>query len=463
MTRTKCRQLLEDLGMAPNKALGQNYLCDENLARAIVAELEVQPGETIIEAGPGLGALTEQILRAGPGQIVLIEKDRKAAGYLQDHYAGDSRVTVHHGDALRFDVRQLFAHGSVAFISNLPYNVGGAILQEFARWPSPCRRMVVTMQLEVARRLTAQPGDDDFGVLTLLLGLRWKAQIVRKLPADVFFPAPKVASAVVRLDPWSPGELPFCYDHVFRELVDRGFGQRRKQLRKNLAAFLVSTGIDWLQASATLGIDPAARAEDLSLAQWIELARIVSPPLGDECGAGQHAESEFFDVVDERNRVIEPLPRGEVHARKLRHRAAHIFIFNRAGELFLQKRSLLKDKAPGKWDSSAAGHVDSGESYEDCAPRELREELDIATPLTWHASILACEETGQEFVALFHGEHEGPFRWPPAEIETGRFFPVEVIGEWISQRPQDFARGFILCFQVWRGSICAKVPSRPAP
>ena len=129
------------------------------------------------------------------------------------------------------------------------------------------------------------------------------------------------------------------------------------------------------------------------------------------------------------------------------HRAMHLFAYNKRGDLFLQKRSILKDACPGLWDSSAAGHLDVGESYADCAVRELEEELGVAAEVEKVAEIAASEMTGWEFVELFKCEHGGPFTFPCSEIEGGLFFPQDLIAGWVTARPQDFAPGFLEC---WR-------------
>ena len=148
-------------------------------------------------------------------------------------------------------------------------------------------------------------------------------------------------------------------------------------------------------------------------------------------------------MVDERNRVIRQASRHEVHTRKLRHRAVHILSFNRAGELFLQKRSRWKDVHPGVWDSSAAGHLNAGDDYAETALREVREELGVDVPAVASvAHIEAGPMTGWEFVEVFRAEHEGPFRLPPAEIETGGFFPLHMIREWVRAAPRISRPGF---------------------
>ena len=165
----------------------------------------------------------------------------------------------------------------------------------------------------------------------------------------------------------------------------------------------------------------------------------------------QDVHGETFDVVDEEDRPVRQASRHDVHRNHWRHRAVHIFVFNRAGELFLQKRSRWKDAHPSRWDSSAAGHVNAGQDYEETALREVQEEMGIAVEqVALLARIEAGPMTGWEFVRLYRAEHEGPFQLPPAEIETGGFFPVNVIEEWTTRRPEDFATGFIECFRRWR-------------
>lgn len=158
---------------------------------------------------------------------------------------------------------------------------------------------------------------------------------------------------------------------------------------------------------------------------------------------------EIFDVVNERDEVIGRELRGEVHRRGLRHRAVHILIFNKAGSVFLQKRSMKKDLHPGVWDSSASGHLDCGEDYDACAARELREEIGLdVTPCPQRLfKIDACDETGQEFVWIYRGEAEGPFTLHPDEIERGDWFTVEHVNRWVEERPEDFAPAFVL---IWK-------------
>ncbi|HJT45360.1 MAG TPA: NUDIX domain-containing protein, partial [Chthoniobacterales bacterium] len=142
--------------------------------------------------------------------------------------------------------------------------------------------------------------------------------------------------------------------------------------------------------------------------------------------------------------------RSQVHANNLLHRAVHILIFNPSGEVFLQLRSRTKDRHPLKWDSSAAGHVNAGESYEKAADRELFEELGIRTPLQQVAKLAASDKTDQEFIRVYQGRYDSSMNLNSCEIESGNYFSPQLVDRWIKARPNEFAPGFVECWRVWR-------------
>ncbi len=162
---------------------------------------------------------------------------------------------------------------------------------------------------------------------------------------------------------------------------------------------------------------------------------------------------ELLDVVNERDEVTGRQSRRRVHQQGLRHRAVHVLVFNASGHLFLQKRSATKDTFPGAWDSSASGHVDAGESYEACALREIREELGVTldAPLAALFKLAACPDTGHEFVWVYRGQSEGPFRLPPEEIECGDWFSPVRVTRWLADKPSEFAPAFRLIWDRLRG------------
>ena len=166
-------------------------------------------------------------------------------------------------------------------------------------------------------------------------------------------------------------------------------------------------------------------------------------------GFSAQRADEVFDLVDEHDQVVGRATRREVHARGLRHRAVHVLVFNAAGQVFLQKRSMAKDTAPGAWDSSSSGHLDSGEDYDTCAVRELQEEIGlvVARPPERWLRLEACPDTGNEFVWVYRTASEGPFALHPAEIERGEWFAPAEVTRKIEEHPEEFARSFRL---IWR-------------
>lgn len=162
---------------------------------------------------------------------------------------------------------------------------------------------------------------------------------------------------------------------------------------------------------------------------------------------------ETFDVVDFRDEVVRQETRSDVHRLGLLHRAIHVFVFNSAGQLYLQRRSMLKDSAPGKWVSSCSGHVDAGETYDAAAVRELSEEIGlrgVELELLFKAD--PCEQTGREFVQVYRGESDGPFTLDPSEISEGKWVNMDELADWLEQSPRDFAWSFV---HLW-GLYCSR-------
>lgn len=164
---------------------------------------------------------------------------------------------------------------------------------------------------------------------------------------------------------------------------------------------------------------------------------------------------EMFDVVNEQDEVVGSRPRSEVHRLGLLHRAVHVLVFNRRGEIFLQKRSMKKDRQPGLWDSSASGHLDSGEDYDACAVREAREEIGLTlNPAPQRLFKLpASAGTDQEHVWVYRAQSEGPFTLAPEEIERGAWFTADEVSRWLWARPEEFAGAFRV---IWEKVVGGK-------
>lgn len=445
MNLSELQSLLHHYDLTPSRRLGQSFLVDSDISQWIAAQLRVEPEDCVVEVGPGFGALTEHI--AGRcRRLILIEKDGRLAEYLAGKF-GPAGVEVVHADATGYDVRPLFREGSVKFIGNLPYSCGNEILRRFLDAPSPVREAVIMVQKEVADRFAAGPRSKDFGVLSLMLQERWEATHLKTIGPAPFHPRPAVDSSIVRFDRRPVDALPLHSPEVFAATVKQGFSQRRKQLPNNLAVDKDRAG----EVLEMMGLKSSARAEELSLAEWVVLSNHLDPH---PCSALPPSANELLDVVNENDEVIAQHTRREIHEKKLLHRAVHVFLQNKQGEIYLQLRSLLKDTHGGKWDSSASGHVDPGESYLECAERELWEEVWVKPKgdIVRIARLEASDATDQEFIEVFLAEPKGKIRVHGREVDSGRYFSVDQIAAWIEARPQDFATGFITCFQAWRAS-----------
>lgn len=442
VTGTDIRKALDEAGVRPSRQLGQNFLCDPQVAQWIVDQLEAVPEDAVVEVGPGTGALSE-LLVGRVRRLILIEFDSRLAEWLKQRFKDEESVVVHHADAAKFDPRVLWKERPLKFLGNLPYSAGGAIMKNFLSRPNPFERAVIMLQKEVVTRLGAGPGTKDYGVLSLRVQSGWKVLPLKTIAPEAFIPRPQVDSSVALLEPLGD-ELPVFDYRCFDELIRRGFSQRRKQLRKHMP-----DQPSWEQVAAQLGVPVTVRAEELQLEQWVEVARIYDGhPLKNVPQKGE----ELFDVVDEADQVVATATRAEVHKDGLLHRAVHLFVINRRGELLLQKRSRLKDAHPGVWDSSVAGHLDAGEGYLEAAQREMGEEMGIEmAELEEVAKISPSEATGWEHVRLYMLRWDGRPRFPYSEVESVLWLSPDEIDAWLERRPDDFASGFIECWKMARG------------
>ncbi|MBR3926670.1 MAG: ribosomal RNA small subunit methyltransferase A [Akkermansia sp.] len=442
MNSKQIHQVLDTFNVTPSKSLGQNFLTDENIARWIVSQLDIQPEDCVVEVGPGTGALTEHMAPLCR-KLILVEFDARLAAYQRERWAESPHVEVHHADGASWDPRRLFAERPVKFMGNLPYSAGGAILANFLTSPCACERAVVMLQKEFIDRILAVPGDDAYGLLSLRIQMDWVPKALKTVPPEAFSPRPKIDSTVMLLTPRNPLELPPFNHRLMDELMRRCFAQRRKQMHKQLP-----DTPSWPEVAAAVGIPVTARPEELGLSQWATLTNHYdSHPLATIA----QKDDELFDVVDEQDNVLRQASRREVHGNNLMHRAVHILVFNKKHNCLLQKRSMFKDRHPGVWDSSAAGHLDAGEDYITAAHRELKEELGIENArLVEVGSLPPSEQTGYEHVRIFAAMQDGRISFPAAEIEGVLPFPAKLIDAWLANRPEDFASSFALCWQKVR-------------
>ena len=276
MTISEMRRILAAGDIQLTKSLGQNFLHDGNQLRRIVDAAELTVSDRVLEIGPGLGPLTETLLPQA-GEVLAIEKDRRLIVFLQERFAEHKNLTLLHDDALDLLQRESREWSAWKLVANLPYSVASPILVEFAQAPGAPLRLVVTLQLEVAQRLVAKAGDDEYGILTLLVQLRYEPHGLFKIPADCFYPVPKVDSACVTLLRRPQPLLPPDQAINFKRLVKMAFAQRRKMMLKLLKAGWPPAQLT--AAFAELGLSEQIRAERVSLEQFVRLTELLGAPV----------------------------------------------------------------------------------------------------------------------------------------------------------------------------------------
>jgi 16S rRNA (adenine1518-N6/adenine1519-N6)-dimethyltransferase len=267
------RRLLDTYGLAPSRARGQNFVVDPNTVRRIARLAGVGPGDRVVEIGAGLGSLTLALAETG-ASVTAIEVDSGLVPALRS-VVEPVGVMVVEGDALRLDWGSLLGGDGWILVANLPYNVATPLVADLLDGVPAIGRMLVMVQREVAERLAAGPGDDAYGAVSVKVAYWATAKVVGRVPATVFHPVPNVESALVRIDRRpAPAVGPDVDPEWLFRLVRAGFGQRRKMLRRSLAALVPA------EAFVAAGIRPEARAEELGVEAWGRLAACTSsgPP-----------------------------------------------------------------------------------------------------------------------------------------------------------------------------------------
>jgi 16S rRNA (adenine1518-N6/adenine1519-N6)-dimethyltransferase len=252
------------------KSLGQHFLTDKRILNRIADALHLQGGETVVEIGPGRGALTD-ILAERAGRLIAVEVDRALAALLRERYARRGNVLIAEADVLEVSLGELAA-GPYVLVGNVPYYITTPILFH-ALQPPRAERAVYLVQREVAERLSARPGTKEYGALTVNVAAVARADTLFNVPAGAFSPPPKVESAVVRITPLATPLVAPAEERPLRLLVQGAFGMRRKQMRRVIRTL---RSLDAEAADAVLlaaGIDPEARPETLSAEQFVKLLR----------------------------------------------------------------------------------------------------------------------------------------------------------------------------------------------
>ncbi len=271
------RRLLKEFDIQPKKSLGQNFLTDQRTLRRIVEAAELGPEDIVLEIGPGLGTLT-RLLAAEAERVVAVELDQRLVEVLKQTATAKAdlpNVEIVHGDILELNPVDLLERQMTSLqykvVANLPYYITSAILRHLLTARVRPELMVVTVQLEVARRIIAQPG--DMSLLAVSVQFYGRPRVVTRIKAGAFYPSPQVDSAVIRIDLDGYPVVEVDDADSFFQVVRAGFGQRRKQLRNALAAQLALPANEVAQALGRAGVNPKRRAQTLSLEEWVRVWR----------------------------------------------------------------------------------------------------------------------------------------------------------------------------------------------
>lgn len=270
------RVLLAKHGVSPKKSWGQSFLVSESAVRKIAAIAVDEPGRCVIEIGAGLGTLTALLLDAG-ARVIAVEREREMCSVLRAELGGNPSFDLAEADAATFDYDAALGAGGGVVVGNLPYQITGRLLKRVTRIGPSLMRAVLMIQEEVADRVAAGPGERDRGALSVGIQARCHVEIVRRLPPTAFYPRPRVRSAVLSLTPRSD----WCFadagaEERFDRLVGAAFTARRKTLRNSLAAGGVGPMERVERHLDRAGIDPATRAERLSVADFVALAPLLA-------------------------------------------------------------------------------------------------------------------------------------------------------------------------------------------
>jgi len=266
----KVRGQLRGAGLKARRSLGQNFLVNESVRDSIIEAAGLSAGDTVIEVGPGLGILTEKLASLA-GRVIAVELDNSLAERLTKRLSGLGNIRIINADILSLDLSSLIKSGTYKVVANIPYYITSPILRFFMQARLRPSLMVIMMQEEVARDITAGPG--AMGFLAVSMRLFSVPEMVCRVPADCFYPAPKIDSAVVRFDMLPQPAVEVGDVEAFLELVHAGFGAPRKQLHNSLAIGLSYEPADAEKILARAGIDSRRRPGTLTLDEWAALYR----------------------------------------------------------------------------------------------------------------------------------------------------------------------------------------------
>lgn len=288
-TQTEIRAMLADAGLRPEKRYGQHFLVDGNLMRLLVDAADLGPADTVLEVGPGVGNLTELLVERA-GRVIAVEIDPAVAGIARERLAGAENLDLLVTDILAdkhtispkvlrlLGERSAAAGGPVKLVANLPYQAATPLVAELVLRQPPMERLVFTVQQEVAARLAACPATPDYGPVGVIVQALAQVEVLRRLSPGVFWPRPRVGSAMVRIRPQADRRRAIRNVEVFRRTVHGLFMHRRKRAARSLALADPAHGSPeaWAAALRTAGLDPQARGEAYTVDEMVRLANSLA-------------------------------------------------------------------------------------------------------------------------------------------------------------------------------------------
>lgn len=264
--------LLKRYGLKPQKGLGQNFLSDPGSLQKVIRAADIQPEDTVLEIGPGLGSLTHLIAQAA-SRVIAVELDIHLVGALEDILQPYPHVELIQADILEVNLNKLFSRPGYLVVANIPYYITSALLRQLLEAEHPPARLVLTIQKEVAERICAEAG--DLSLLALSVQVYGQPEIIDTIPAGAFYPVPNVDSAVVRVEIFPEPRIPREHLDMFFSLIKAGFSQKRKTITN-----AISAGMRWDKGEtaallARSSLDPKRRAQTLSLEEWKRLVEVA--------------------------------------------------------------------------------------------------------------------------------------------------------------------------------------------
>lgn len=270
MNKKELLPLLDELGVHPGKRFGQNFMIDDNLLDFICRRAAPKEGDNILEIGPGLGSLTRKLLASG-AKVTAIELDKRLAEYLQKTISNPNFKLVI-GDACRINLAELF-QSEFRIVANLPYSISSPFIADTLQIETPPTEMIFMLQKETGMRLSSGPGTKNYGSLSVTVQAVYNVEYLRTVSPQVFFPVPEVESAILKFTR-KKDYLPLVEREIFRNLVRTAFSQRRKKMFKQISAIFDPVKIT--TAMNSLNISKDARAEELTVKQFVALAKMLT-------------------------------------------------------------------------------------------------------------------------------------------------------------------------------------------